>query len=342
MSVLIIIAVVGTAVLLYVHIRSDSSYEKTRKGRWLALTFSGRGVAVPEADEQHNGYGGLRHNQWRYLNTLPKIARVLGRKAILPPPWISLSMGHNSDRRISNLATWGDYFDVSRFENVDDSPPVSYASNGRVRSPRSVKYYPAHANLDSIDPNVEVAVLVNFDDANSDLKSYSDLSPGMSATQKRHYKQLPDIEFTISPRISGLVNELVNDLALSPFTFIHIRRGDVLDEKDYAPPSGTRQCTSPKYVAEFIRDKTPNSSQIIIAYKEDKKDEGYVDNLRKLLPNQRLVFERELRDYLPKSVLEDDFQMYQVLDGLASRSETNVATSSFKLGKGQLKLCNAS
>jgi hypothetical protein len=129
---------------------------------WIVFTFydyrpgSNKTVVL-------RGIAGMSHVEISYLGKLPDIGRILNRKVVYPPPWLSLQAKHNNNIIVSEDRKWTDYYDLSTIDNIDHNPPLRFESNGSITTEKTIQYYDADINLELIDKNVDVAVLCNYD-----------------------------------------------------------------------------------------------------------------------------------------------------------------------------------
>lgn len=289
--------------------------------KWLALTFS-ENTLIPEKGIVFNGAGGLEHNKQGYLSTLPIIAKQLNRKAVLPPPWLSLEITHNNGNRVDKNDTWSDYYDTDFFKNIDFNPPLIFEDNGSILSKKSIKYYDITTPLKDFDKNIDIIVLTNFNNPKTGNFSYSYLP--IRKLFKISFK------FVISKLLKKICDNLIKEFDLQNYTFIHLRRGDTLDNESYAPPRGTRQYTDPNYVAKFL-NKFSKDNTIVIATNE--KDSIYKEKLISLLPEKNLIWEENLQSKISINIVKNNYKMYQIMSELANRSNCNIITSRLRLGK---------
>ena len=129
------------------------------------------------------------------------------------------------------------------------------------------------------------------------------------------------INFSTSKLVKKCVNNILSNLKLNNFTFIHIRRGDFLYNETIAPPDGTHSYTTPEFVAKVLKKKFKN---IFIASNE--KDINYYKKIKELLPGFNIIIENEILKYIPKNLFEDNYFIYQVSHEIALKSNYNIGT----------------
>lgn len=278
------------------------------------------------------GFGGFRHNEYGYLQKLPVIAKYLNRQAVFAPPWISLSGGHNLGKQVNKNHTWGTYLNMSNIDNVETNAPFSFSNNGDIETDLSVAYYPSDTPLDKMDNNVDIIALVNYNDAASKRYIYSHLTIN-------NYRNYPLVKYSTSNLLKNYAATIISKQNLDKFTFIHIRRGDYLDNSILAPPAGVRPYTSPGAVSNFIKTHTLTKT-IIIATNE--RDLNYKNTLVNLLDNYTIIFEEELQTHLPPNIFNNNYMAYLILHEIAKKAKINIGTVGYvRLGDAcDYKLCD--
>lgn len=299
----------------------------TRK-KYLVLIFSDNN-GKPSKEFTPCGYGGFRHNEIGYLQKLPRIAKSLNRTAVFPPPWISLEKKNNNNKPINKNHSWSTYLSIDNIDNLEKNPPFSFSNNGDIVTDLSVTYYPSNTPLDKMDNKVDIIALVNYNDIISGLKSYSYLSIKYHKNYHKIKKILfnnPPIKYSTSNLLKSYANTIISKLNLEKFTFIHIRRGDFLDNHILAPPKGIRPYTSSDFVSNFIKSRITNKN-IIVATNE--KNSEYKKTLVELLDDYNVIFEEEYFKYLPDNILNDNYCIYLISHEIARKAETNIGTHGY-------------
>lgn len=172
--------------------------------------------------------------------------------------------------------------------------------------------------------DVDVIVLVNYYDKSSGLKPWSYIN----FNEINDYSQ---IKYTTSNLLKNYAKKIISKLNLGKFTFIHIRRGDYLNNIVLAPPKGTEPYTSPEFISNFIKSKITNK-KIIVA--TDEKDSRYKQKLIELLDNYDIIFEEEYFKYLPKNIINDNYCVYLISNEIAVNAEINIGTHGYvRLGE---------
>jgi hypothetical protein len=301
---------------------TDNKTENIKKNennpqKWITLTFSDK-TLIPE--KKVIGGGGLRHNE-AYLVNLYKIGKYLNRKIVLPPPQYSLELMHNKGKCIPENIKWSDYFNLSPLNNIDFNSPFEFTSNGSIytNTNNSIKYFRSNININDINKEVDIVVLVSYNNPEYNLKQFSGIPPIDNIYIKLHPSQL----------IKNIVNKLLTDFT-KKYTFIHIRRGDFLNNKVLAPPHGTHPYTTTEFIGEFIK-KTSDIDKVIIV-STNEKDNEYKINLKINLPDKILIFENTFTEKLSENIKNDNYMIYQIMDEIARRSNINIITHGLKLG----------
>lgn len=202
----------------------------TRK-KYLVLIFSDNN-GKPSKKYGPTGFGGFRHNELGYLKLLPVIAKYLNRTAVLTPPWISLESRHNNNKPINKNHTWSTYLNVDKIEDLETNPPFSFSDNGDIVTDLSVTYYPSNTPFEKMENGVDIIALVNYNDIISGLKTWSHLR----FPEKNNYTR---INYSTSNLLKSYANTIMSKFNFDKFIFIHIRRGDYLDNRALAPPKGS-------------------------------------------------------------------------------------------------------
>jgi len=293
------------------------------KNKYITLIFSDN-KGKPTKNFKSPGYGGLRHNEQGYLTKLPLVAKYLNRNAVLPPPWISLQFSHNNNKQTNKNHNWDTYLNLDNIENLETNPPFSFSNNGDIITDLSIAYYPSNTPLDKMNHDMDIIVLVNYYDKSSELKPWSFI----------HFNEINDysqITYSTSNLLKNYAKKIISKLNFDNFTFIHIRRGDYLNNDVLAPPKGTEPYTSPEFISNFIKSKITNNN-IIVATNE--KDPKYKQKLIELLDTYNLIFEEEYFKYLPDNIKNDNYCIYLISNEIATNAEINIGTHGYvRLGE---------
>ena len=306
--------------------------------KYITIIFSDN-KGRPSHNFIHKGISGFRHNQIFYLEPLINIALFLNRQIIFPPPWISLSRNHNKNKVINN--NWDTYFDTHKIRNLDSNPALKYSQNGDIITHLNISYCNS-ADFVIKKKNVDIIALVNYNNKESNRYIFSSIYP------KYNLKNIPFYSFLIykyfikffNPRINYLPTstllknyskQIISDLNLNNYAFIHIRRGDFLNNKKLAPPDGTAPYTKPEFIYQFIIKKIKKKN-IVIATNEQSLD--YIDQIKQKLHFKNLFFEEQLFKNLPSKIINDNYCLYLILDQIACQAKVNIGTVGYvRLGK---------
>ena len=172
-----------------------------KKKKYLVLIFSDNN-GKPSKEYRPRGFGGLRHNQYGYVQKLPIIAKYLNRTAVLPPPWISLESRHNNNKPINKNHYWSTYLNLDKIDNLETPSPFLFSNNGDIVTHLSVTYYPSNTPLNKMDNKVDIIALVNYNDDVSGLKIYSHLSI--------KYHNYPLIKYSTSNLLKSYANTIIS------------------------------------------------------------------------------------------------------------------------------------
>jgi len=285
--------------------------------KYITLTFSRKGNLIP--NENQNGIAGLRHVEHGFLIPLINIGYKTNRKVILPPPWLCLLDKHNNNKKIDKTSNWNEYYDIGN--NYKDDSVLTFNDNGSITTNKSVIYLSAigirNNTLDLTRFNQDLIVLTNATVPN--FPFYTEIP----------FNNTLNIVFKPSYLIKNCVRNILirNNLVENSYTFIHLRRGDMLDNHSLIPPKGSRPFTNPHCIAYFLKNNTANLNIIIST---NEKDVEYKKAIRKLLNDRNIFFEEELFSNLPDY---NNYIIYQICDELANQSKINVVTHNLKLGK---------
>ena len=328
-------------VLCVIYFTSIKYYK--RRDKYVVLTFSDT-TMIPKINEPQHGRAGLSHVKEGFLEPLAKIATNMNRHAVYPPPWLCLEVGRHSKRELDTDSTWSEYFSSPA---LDTGSTVSFDNNGRINTDLSIKYYPSTVSLDDIDDDIDVVVLVNFNNKKTGSTSYDYLTLPLLKKHTRNVAFLgiwaiPEIittlltnlqEFRLSDELTGYVDTIVDSMDLKSFIFLHIRRGDTSDNKSYCPPNGTRPFTTPDHVYASLL-KISDIPTVVLGYNggTNSTEDRYVEHLSEKLNDRRLITETDIEKYLPTSIKENNFKLYSIMDELARRSTINISTCKSRLG----------
>lgn len=314
--------------ILIIYIIRYKKKELFIKKKYLVLIFSDRN-GKPSKEFKPTGYGGFCHNERGYLQPLTKIAKLLNRMSVFPPPQISLNQTrHNFNRLINKRHTWNTYLNTDKIKNLETNPPFSFGDNGDIITDLSIKYYPSNISLNNIDNSVNIIALVNYNNDVTGLKRWSHLSINkeLNIFDKIKLKQFSSKKYLTSNLLINCANKIISELKLEDFAFIHIRRGDFLDNRISAPPNGTRPYTSPKFVSNFIRQNVKNKI-IIIATNEHDLD--YKKKIVELLDGYTIIVESDILKHLSDNISKDNYCVYIILHEIAKKAKTNIGTTGY-------------
>lgn len=274
--------------------------------KYLTVVLSDR-IGRPSDTFRSKGVAGFRHVEFGFVNALCTYAKMLNRKAVLPPPRFLLEARHNNDKCVSENFTWNKYLNLSRYKNIEHQPPFDFLENTDISTNKELKYYPSNTSFYDIDNSVDIVALLNYQDESRYLQMCS------------HLPYTRQIRNPCSNFILSFAKRIISELKLNPFIFIHLRRGDMeLQTNDY---------TNSAFVSEIINSNIKKNSCIVIATNE--KSVKYKNDLRENLTEYTLYFEEDFREYLPDEVLNDNFCMYLILDVIARLSRLNIGTSGY-------------
>ena len=285
------------------------------KDKYLIFIFSDK-EGKPSENFKPYGIFGLRHFEAGFLSRLPLLGNYLNRKIVFPPPWITL--GHNR-RKTEKNNTWNDYFNLEKIKNFEKNPPFSYKDNCDIKTDLSIKYYRSDTNIKKIDNNSDIIALFNFNDPNSKLVLHSFL-PLIKI------KRVPSIKYKTNKELRNYSKIILDKLKLDNFIFMHLRRGDMLDNKELFK-NGTRFITNPKYIYHFLKyiEKKLNTKKILIATNEKKQN--YKKELSDTLSDYDIKFENDYFDYLPENIINDNTFIYLISHEIAKKSKINITTT---------------
>ena len=291
--------------------------------KYLTLTFSQNSLIPIEGIELPNETGGLIHNQENYFNQLPILAKALNRVAVLPPPWLCLEKFHNNNKRVNKEDTWDDYFDTKYINNITTTYPFTFNDSGKIISNLTIKYYDITTPLKKFDKNIDIIVLTNFNNKLTGNTTYSFI------TIPKNINIKVNINYVLSDYLKNFSKYIINKFNLTNYAFIHIRRGDTLYNKIYAPPDGTVKYTEPNYIKRFVT-KFINNKNIVISTNE--KDDKYKQQLIKLLNNKYIFWEDDFIQEMPYNIKENNYKIFLIMDYLAYKSNKNIITTKLRLG----------
>ena len=310
------------------------SKKKLSKKKYLILTFS-ESEKKPEKGFL-GGIAGMRHVQSQFLNQLNKIGKLFSRTVVLPPPWLILEKNHNNNKDLDKNIKWDHYFNLNDEKNIDLNPPFKYLKNGSIENKNlSIKYYPYDYILDmnnmkKIDHNVDILVIVKYNNIKKNIRIFDKLKFNDYFLFLFNNIFEKNIKFKISDKLKNYGDNIIKKLKLKNYIFIHVRRGDFLNNKILAPPNGTKEYTNPEYIFKFLKHHKLNNDNLIIATNE--KDKNYKDKLIKIMKNKNIYFENNFLKYLPNNIINDNFSIYEISNYIATKSNINIVTKYLKLG----------
>ena len=300
--------------------------------KYVTLIFSDR-RGPPSKDFKPTGYGGFCHNEQGYLQPLLVIAELLNREALFPEPWMSLYKGHNNGKLINKNNTWQNYLNLDNVKHLHKNPPFTFSENGDINlnnTGLSIGYYPSNIPLQYINPQYDIVVLVNYEDKDSGLYIHSYLQYRKNNLSYSKYR------FQISNTLKNYTQQIINELELENYIFIHIRRGHALNIIHWCPPHGTKGCTSPDFISNFVKNELINelkndenqiqlkNKTIIIA--TDEEDKNYKIQLKSKITDYNLIFEEDIIQKLPEDIKNDNMCIYLIMHEFAKRAKINVGT----------------
>ena len=310
------------------------SKKNLSKKKYLILTFSEsekkpqKGISV--------GIAGVRHVQSQFLNQLNKIGKLFNRTIVLPPPWLILLKRHNNNNNLNKDIKWNHYFNLNDEKNIDFNPPFKYLNNGSIENKNlSVKYYPYDYILDmnnmkKIDHNVDILVIVKYYKKKYEhIYEFLKLKDLFLSFVNFIFEK--NIKFKLSYKFKNYGDNIIKKLKLKNYIFIHVRRGDFLNNKILAYPNGTKEYTTPEHIFKFLKYHKLNNDNIVIATNE--KDKNYKNKLIKLMKNKNIYFESDFLKHLPVNIYKNDnFSIYLLCNYIAKKSSINIITMYLRLG----------
>jgi len=289
--------------------------------KYVTLIFSDR-KGIPSKDFKPAGYGGFCHNEQGYLHPLLVVAELLNRKAVFPPPWLSFDkILHNNGKSLNKNNTWENYLNLENVKHLQKNPPFTFCENGDIKSELSIKYYPSNIPLQYINPNHDIVVLINYENVDDNLQL------GSYLRYKKNNLSYSKYRFQVSNTLKNQTEKILNELKLENYIFIHIRRHDALVIPHWCPPDGTKGCTSPEFISNFVKNEIQSelkNKTIIIA--TDEEDINYKIQLKSKITDYNLIFEEDILKNLPEDIKNDPICIYLIMHEFARRAKINVGT----------------
>ena len=328
---LILIFIIIFEVINYYN-KMNENFSDSKRKKYIVVTYS-------ESEKKPvkgvlGGIAGMRHVQGQILNKLNKLGKLFNRTVVLPPPWLVLENIHNNNKVLDKNIKWSHYFNFDDQKNIDLNPPFRYRKNGSIKNKNlSIKYYPYdyildYANFKKIDHDVDILVIVKYKNLKKNEQIFDALKINNFDNFNKIYKK--NIKFKISDKLKNYGDNIIKKLKLKNYIFIHIRRGDFLNNKILAPPNGTKEYTNPEYIFKFLKHHKLKNDNIIIATNE--KDKKYKDKLIKIMKNKNIYLEKDFLKYLPNDIINDNFSIYEISNYIAKKSNINIVTMHLKLG----------
>ena len=292
-----------------------------RKNKYLVLIFSDN-KGKPSLTYKPRGYGGLRHNEFGYLQNLSLVAKYLNRKVVFSPPHISLEKRHNLNKPIDKHIDWDVYFNLANVTHLERNPPFSFSSNGDIISHSSIEYYPSNTNINKIDNSVDIVALVNYNSNDGKLKTHSEII--VQHEKGRSFYNY--VKYPISNHLKKYANLILKKMNLNDYVFIHIRRTDFLYNKILAPPYGSQVYTTPEFISTFVKKYIKNKTIFIST---DERDSKYKEKINELLNDYTIIFEDKIMSHLPEEIINDNYQIYLILDEISRNARVNIGTTGY-------------
>ena len=310
--------------------KTQQTATKSSTEKWLTLTFS-KNKLIPDDNEEQIGQAGMRHCEFLFILPLLAFGNYLKRKVVLPPPWLCLEERHNDGKEIPKNIKWSDYYDLTQFKHIDLNPPLTFATNGRIISNRYRRYYNSQISLDNIDKNIDIAIISNFNIPKENIHSWDPIFTTSAKLNlyKNYLKSIKSEYIRCSEKIKSIIDNILQK-HITDYTFIHIRRGDLLHRGDMVPPIGTISYTEPDFIASFIKNHNDIGNTIIIATNE--QDITYKNKLTKLLSDKIVIYEEDIIKLLAIDIKSNNYFIYQIMHELACRSKINIVTVKLRLG----------
>lgn len=292
-----------------------------RDNKYLVLIFSDN-KGKPSLTYKPRGYGGLRHNEFGYLQNLSLVAKYLNRKVVFPPPYMSLEKRHNLNKPIDKDIDWDVYFNLAKVTHLERNPPFSISANGDIISHSSIEYYPSNTNINKIDNSVDIVALVNYNSNDGKLKTHSEII--VQHEKGRSFYNY--VKYPISNHLKKYANLILKKMNLNDYAFIHIRRTDFLYNKILAPPYGSHVYTTPEFISRFFKKYIKNKTIFIST---DERDSKYKEKISELLNDCTIIFEDQMMSYLPEEIINDNYQVYLILDEISRHAKINIGTAGY-------------
>ena len=208
------------------------------------------------------------------------------RRVVLPPPWIMLEHMHNHRRQVPGARRWEEYFDTTGWPALAEATDagLEFQAGGAVHVKPSNNWSTAFFEPNDIkgilhsDANV---VVVDFFYGHSKFKNESLMIFDCKFNQAL---RLPPWHYSPSALVRSYAARLHRSIGAS-FTFVHIRRGDILQTQPR-----WKAFTSIKYVSSALRRSASN----VIVVATNEEDPRYMTGLRDALAPKRLWQEAEL------------------------------------------------
>ena len=113
---------------------------------------------------------------------------------------------------------------------------------------------------------------------------------------------------------------------LNDYVFIHIRRTDFLYNKILAPPYGSQVYTTPEFISTFVKKYIKNKTIFIST---DERDSKYKEKINELLNDYTIIFEDKIMSHLPEEIINDNYQIYLILDEISRNARVNIGTTGY-------------
>ena len=345
---IVIFSFIITGIILLVFCNKKENFKREPLNDDMYITFSLTANDVKKLggipSNKYSGCAGFIHCRM-CLTNLIKLARLVDRKVILPPPWLYLHTNHNKGRKLPKDVKWSRYFDFSEYINNNEMAPETGKYLIHEYEPRrgyieDVKYIEPNTSVDDIKKIDDQVIVLHFysgwggEKKNGSWKcGGKEIGGGIGIAWHRKDKV---IKFPPSKLVKDYATDIINQYLDDNFIIIHARRGDILTKNlDHCKNNKAfdywgfnceeiSNATSPDNIKKVLSEIS-NDKNISIFLMSNEDDSKYFDELKKTYKN--LVTEYDIKQFQDiEKELKDQFLIYEISREIGERANKRIAT----------------
>jgi hypothetical protein len=324
----VIVIVIIVTLIITIYICTKRCF--IRKNKFFTITMSDYSKIPDNTDKQ---CAGLYHVQ-SCLIKLIKTSKYLGRRAVLPPPWLYLDKKHNDGNSVDIDVWWDRYFDLSKLEKegiIEPCNGIVKHLNKPVRGliyslvTDDIKYFEPDTKISLLPTNVDVVVITYYQKS-SKIHHYSCM--GIEEENNKYFEPSEGVK-DISKKIRYTIGE---------YNTIHVRRGDVITSNGKYSGYNVSEIdkkTQPEYIMSFLKRNNISKETPLLLF-TNEKDEHFFDLLKQ---SYNIIIEKDIIELSNvKTQTGDNFYVYEICRDLCRHSIIDISTVVPRIGPGHLRL----